>query len=329
MTLTRRDFGKSAAGVAALAALGGLPGSAHAARTLIYGNAGNALSVSNTFAKAWFDEVTKRTNGEIVVDIKAGTIGGEKDILDGCSLGTVDIYNGAYSNLRELDIFYMPYFARNSTHAANIVYDLLFDRLSEAFADRYNVRFMSVGRAGPWKLFLKDEIESFADLAGRKIRAPQIEGVVAGLEQLGAKPTVIPFNEVYSALQQGVVDGMATLGNLGITQKFYEVCTYVVKNDWGIGLDKQCMNGATWDSLGDTAQLITDTGRELEPAHYYQLAVDAETEDFEKWEEFNGAGTVLELDAAEAQELLEPAVSRLTEEIFGPGTYEKIQAVPG
>ena len=65
-----------------------------------------------------------------------------------------------------------------------------------------------------------------------KIRFSQIEGVVKGLEQLGAKP-VIPFNEFYLS-KQGVVDGMTTLGSLGIPMKFYEVVKYIVRNDWGV-----------------------------------------------------------------------------------------------
>ena len=108
---------------------------------------------------------------------------------------------------------------------------------------------LSVGRAGPWKLFTNQKLNSFDDIKGMKIRAPQIEGVVAGLQQLGAKPTVIPFNELYSALQQGVVDGMATLGSLMISQKFYEVVKHVYRNDWGMGLDKMMINTNTWNRL--------------------------------------------------------------------------------
>ena len=230
MKLTRRSFTKAASAAAiagASAGSFGFPSDALAARKLVYGNAGNPQSNSNTFAKKWFAAVEEKTGGEITVDIQAGTLGGEKAILDGASLGTVDIYNGAYTGTREFDIFYAPYFCRDSEHAARAVYTLLFDQLNDALTSRYDVQFMSVGRAGPWNLFTNTKLDTFADLKGMKIRAPEIEGVVAGLEQLGAKPTVIPFNEVYTALQQGVVDGMATLANLGISQKFYEVVKYV------------------------------------------------------------------------------------------------------
>ncbi len=329
MKLTRRQFNASlAATTAASGLIGGMSG-ALAARTMIYGNAGNANSNSNQFAAVWLDEVTKRSDGDMKFDIKAGTLGGEKDILDGCALGTIDIYNGAYTGLREFDIFYAPYFARDSEHAAKMVNGPLYDKLNAAIAKRYpTVRMLSVGRAGPWKLFTNEKLDSFADIKGMKIRAPQIEGVVAGLQQLGAKPTVIPFNEVYSALQQGVVDGLATLGSLMISQKFYEVVKHVYRNDWGMGLDKMMFNTNTWDSLGaENQEILRSSFLEMEPTHYFKKTMDAEAANFAKWEEFNGPGTAPMLDGAAAQKALEPAIAKLADEIFGAGTYAQVSKI--
>lgn len=327
MRITRRSFTQAAGAAAAVGALG-LPGAARAERKLVYGNAGNPQSSSNTFARKWLDAVTEKTKGELVFDVQAGTLGGEKQILDGTSLGTVDIYNGAYTGTREFDIFYAPYFVRDYDHALKAVYGLLNDKLQDAIKSRYDVTFLTVGRAGPWNLFTNQKMDSFADLKGMKIRAPEIEGVVAGLKQLGAKPTVIPFNEVYTALQQGVVDGMATLGNLGITQKFYEVVKYVYKNDWGLGLDKQMINNATWSSFTpEQKDIFVGTFKEVEPVDFYGATVARQDGDFAKWEEFNGAGTAIELDPTAAQKLLEPVNAKLADEIFGAGTWDKLQAL--
>ena len=328
MTISRRLFNQGLAATGAAGALAGMTGSAFAAKTLIYGNAGNINSASNQFAIKWLNLVKERTGGELEFDVKAGTIGGGKDVLDGTALGTVNIYNGAYTGLREFDVFYAPYFARDSNHAQKIAQGLLYDQLNAAVAKRYpSIRYLSVARAGPWKLFTNTKLESFDDIKGMKIRAPQIEGVVAGLEQLGAKPTVIPFNELYGALQQGVVDGMATLGNLMITQKFYEVVKYIYTNDWGIGLDKQMIHIPTWDSLGEANQkILVDTFNELEPKDFFRATEEAEIENFNKWREFNGEDTTPTLDATAAQEALKPAIAKLTDDIFGAGTYDKIQA---
>lgn len=328
MKITRRTFGKGLAGLGAAAAFGSLASQAFGAKTLIYGNAGNIDSASNKFAKKWLDLVTERTGGELLFDIKAGTIGGGKDVLDGTALGTVQLYNGAYSGLREFDVFYTPYFATDSDNAKAIA-EMLHDELNAAVQKRYpTLRYLSVARAGPWKLFTNKRLESFDDLKDLKIRAPEIEGVVKGLEQVGAKPTVIPFNELYGALQQGVVDGMATLGNLMISQKFYEVVKYCYRNDWGIGLDKQMINLGTWESLTEEQQaILTDTFQELEPQDFFRATEDAEIENYKKWVEFNGEDSAPTLDSTAAQAVLEPAVKELADDIFGPGTYDRIQAL--
>ena len=328
MTMNRRIFHKRAGGLTLATALMGVGAPAFAAKTLIYGNAGNIDSASNKFAKKWLDLVSERTGGDLVFDIKAGTIGGGKDVLDGTALGTVQVYNGAYTGLREFDVFYAPYFARDSNHAQEIANNLLFDELNTAVQSRYpSLRYLSVARAGPWKLFTNQQLETFDDLKGLKIRAPEIEGVIAGLEQVGAKPTVIPFNELYGALQQGVVDGMATLGNLMITQKFYEVVKYCYQNDWGIGLDKQMMNLAAWDDLGEANQaILVDTFNELEPEDFFRATEEAEIENFKQWREFNGEDSTPLLDATQAQTTLEPAIKALADDVFGEGTYDRVQA---
>ena len=115
--MKRRTFNQGITSLGLAGLLSGVAGPSMAAKMLIYGNAGNIDSASNKFAKKWLDLVNKRTNGALAFDIKAGTIGGGKDVLDGTALGTVHIYNGAYTGLREFDVFYAPYFARNSNHA--------------------------------------------------------------------------------------------------------------------------------------------------------------------------------------------------------------------
>ncbi len=326
----RREFGQILGGLGiATAAAAGFASPALAARTLIYGNAGNADSASNKFARKWLDLVSERTGGELVFDIKAGTIGGGKDVLDGTALGTVHLYNGAYTGLREFDVFYAPYFARDSDHAQKIANDLLFDKISAAVESRYpSLKYLSVARAGPWKLFTNKRLETFDDLKGLKIRAPQIEGVIAGLQQVGAKPTVIPFNELYGSLQQGIVDGMATLGNLMITQKFYEVVKYCYQNDWGIGLDKQMINLAIWNGLSEESQnILVETFKELEPLDFFRATADAEAANFAEWRSLNGEDTTPLLDATAAQATLEPAIRALSDDIFGEGTYDLIQSI--
>jgi TRAP-type C4-dicarboxylate transport system substrate-binding protein len=88
------------------------------------------------------------------------------------------------------------------------------------------------------------------------------------------------------------------------------------------------MNVSAWNSLSKEQQsILVDTFNELEPQDFFRATADAETTNFAKWRELNGAGTTPMLDASAAQRTLEPAIKKLADDIFGAGTYDKIQSV--
>ena len=325
--ITRRDLAKGAAGIIAVGTIAGIP-SVVQARTMKYGTAAAPSSISARFAIEYFETVKDRTDGEVDFEVFAGNLGvGEKALIEGASLGTVDGAGTAYTGTREFDIFYSPYFFRDSAHAGRVANGFLREAANKVLLSRYDVNFLGVGRAGAWNLFMRTEIGSFDDLKGMKIRASQIEGQVKGLKHLGAAPTVIAFNELYGALQQGIVDGASTLASLAIPVKFYEVTKYIVRNDFGFGLDKYFISTRIWNSYSaKSQQVMQETFDELEPKLYFDRVNEEAGPSYAKWEELNGAGTVLELDAAAAQEKMAPLNKELADDVFGPGTWAKIEA---
>ena len=70
-------------------------------------------------------------------------------------------------------------------------------------------------------------ITCMADLKGLKIRAWSAEGPMRLLNTLGANPTTMALNEVYTGLQQGAIDGVITSDFQYVSQKFGEVCKYI------------------------------------------------------------------------------------------------------
>lgn len=136
----------------------------------------------------------------------------------------------------------------------------------------------------------------------------------------------MPFNEVYTALQQGLVDGMVTSLNVAVTFKFYEACKYVVQNEFGLGLDKLMVAQRVWDRFTPEQQgIVQSTFDELEPADYFQKGEDVVPTDLKAWEDNNGAGTVLKIDPAAAMEAMAPLNKQMAEEVYGAGTWEEIQ----
>lgn len=314
-------------GAAAMTAMGMLPHRARAATVFRYGNAGGPQTVSNTFNAAFSAAMAEKTGGEISFEIFAGTLGGEQDLIESMALGSLDIYNGAYTGTDEFDILYSPYFFRDAEHAKAVMSTEIGEMASQALSERYDAKLLGVGRLGSYNLMIKEPIETLADLEGRKIRAPQIKGCIEALNFFGAIPTPIPFNEVYLALQSGIVDGVLTALNPAVQFKFYEVCKHVVVPDFGLALDKEVISNAAWNSLtAEQQEIMQTTFDELEVTDYYEVGVAQKDKDFATWAESNGDDALIDLDASGLIEAMQPVNQRLANETFGDGAWDKINA---
>ncbi len=324
--ITRRGF------VAGTAALGGaslLPGAGMAQQKIVlrYGNAGAPNTLSNQFNTKLSQSVSAKTSGAVSFEIFAGSLGGEQKLIDSMALGSLDVYNGAYTGTREFDIMYSPYFFRDGAHAGRVLKGPVGAKASAVLQTRYRARLLGAGRLGGYNLMLKQPIKSLSELRGRKIRSAQIEGCIEGLKFFGAIPTPIPFNEIYLALQQGIVDGVLTALNPGVAGKFFEVCKYVVTNDFGLALDKEVISVAAWNRLSPAQQqALQSSFDELEVPDYYEIGVKLKDSDVDTWRKSQGADSIITLPGSTLAAELEPLNKRLADEVFGPGSWDTIKA---
>lgn len=321
--MTRRQL--MAVATAAIAA-GLSPRAAMAATVLRYGNAGGPNTLSNTFNGKLSDTLSERTGGELSFEIFAGTLGGEKELLESMALGALDVYNGAYTGTDQFDVLYSPYFFKDGVHAKKVLESEIGATASKVLEDKYNARLLGAGRLGGYNLMLKEPIETLADLKGRKIRSPQIKGCIEALDFVGAIPTPIPFNEVYLSLQSGIVDGVLTALNAAVQFKFFEVCNNVVVPDFGLALDKEVISVSAWDSLGAENQtILQDTFDELEEESYFQAGLASKAVDLGAWAAANGDDALIELDASGLATDIAPLNERMANEAFGDGSWAKMQ----
>ena len=315
-----------AIGAAAIVSQAGLSNPARAQVKLRYSNASNAGYLGNIVMQQFWDEVKKRSNGEIVAETFWGTLGGEQTLLNGVALGTLDGYHGAYTGMREFDVFYTAYMFRDYEHAIKVINGPLRPKLTKALEDKYKVHLLGMGRAGSFGLQMKDKIASWADIKNKKVRGGPIEGIIEGIRAIGANPVPMAFNEVFTALQQGVVDGQVNLNALVITMKYFEVVKYWVRNEFGLGFDKIVIAQRTWNRFRpEQRKMMEDVFAELEPTKWYAPLKERLETDFKKWQEMNGPDSVVTLDANEAKRLTAPTAERLANEVFGAGSWKQIQ----
>ena len=164
------------------------------------------------------DYVEKASNGQIAVELFIGTQLCSKgaECLQGVADGSIDIYistsGGAAGAFPYVQVLDLPYLMRDDRIAEEVLTNSDFTRSlrSKILRDSDNkIRLMTIGNTGGWRNFAntKRTVKSPDDMAGLKIRT-----VVADLPQelvkaLGASPTPIPWPELFTSFQTGVVEG--------------------------------------------------------------------------------------------------------------------------
>lgn len=321
MRTTRRTLGAGA--LATFAALA-TPARAQAVR-LRYANASNEQALTNQFAAAFANELRNRTNGAIDIQLVLNA-GSEQSIVESVALGSIDLALSGYSGLPEFDVLYVPALLKDVAHGDRVFRGPVGQRAAEALQRRYRARFIGGGSAGTFALSLRAPISSWEELRNRKIRVPPFEAYPEAVRRLGGVPTPVPFNEVYLALQQGVADGLITVLNIMLANKFHEVSRFVIASDFGVGMDKIFIGQRSWARLNADQQALFDrTFREMQEDWLIQRPMRNKANDHAAWRAANGPNSVIDLDLAALERLMEPLAREMVTRVYGAGAYEQIK----
>lgn len=209
------------------------------------------------------EEVEKLSNGSISIDLQAsGVLGSENDVLDTMlgGGGTIDISRiSAFAltsyGAEKSTLLSIPYTFVNRDHYWNFVKsDLSEEFLMEPNEKGLGVRGLFYGEEGFRHFFTKKEVKSVADLKGMKLRVsndPIMTGMVNGL---GASPTVVSFNELYSSLQTGVVDGAEQPIANYKSNAFPEVANNLILDGHTLGAIEVIISDDAWNKLSANQQ---------------------------------------------------------------------------
>jgi tripartite ATP-independent transporter DctP family solute receptor len=182
----------------------------------------------DTFA----ERVSRATNGAVHIRVfPAAQLGDSPEQIEGLRMGTLDLALAAFSHAsqfcKEFGLFGAPYLFEDDAHFAAVFDHEVGDILDEACAQRYSIRLLSTLTSGYRVLFNgKRPVEGAADLRGLKIRVMGGEADALTWQVFGAIPVPMPYSEVYSALQAGVIDGAENEAVSVLANKFYEAARY-------------------------------------------------------------------------------------------------------
>ena len=102
------------------------------------------------------------------------------------------------------------------------------------------------------------------DIKNMKLRVPGGDVFMEFFKSLGADPVSMSFSELFTALQQGTVDGQENGFDLITSTKFYEVQKYITSWNYSYGAFAMAFSSKTWESLNDdTRKLFRETAAEI------------------------------------------------------------------
>ena len=233
--------------------------------TLVYAEVNPLDTIVGQMATDFKTKVEELSDGKITIDVQAsGVLGSENDVLDTMlgGGGTIDISRISAFALTSYGaeksvLLSIPYTFANRDHFWKFAdSELAPEFLMEPHDNGLGVRGLYYGEEGFRHFFTVKEVKGLDDLKGMKLRVsndPIMNGMVEGL---GASPTVVSFNELYSALQTGVVDGAEQPIANYKSNAFQEVAPNLILDGHTLGAIQVIITDEAWDKLTEEQQNI-------------------------------------------------------------------------
>ena len=198
----------------------------------------------------------EKTNGRITMQFfPSGQLGNERQMQEQLSAGTLEMTITGLVNLYDpaFALFDFPFLYDNREQIKAVMYSDLMDEMNQGLIGN-GLRIIGLMEVGFRNVTSNTPITTPSDLKGFKIRTPESPAQIETFKALGANPTPMSFSELYTALQQGVVDGQENpLENI-YNGRLYEVQDYVNVTRHIYNFAYVLISETTWQSLSSDDQ---------------------------------------------------------------------------
>jgi TRAP-type transport system periplasmic protein len=323
-----------AASLAALA-LGGmaLPAAAQTAITL---HGASQFNDDHAFTKtmAKFEELVKKYYGKPVNFVlhKNSELGLEKQYFEYMSQGkAVDyaVVSPAHMSTfsKAAPFIDAPFLFRDLAHWNKVLDSDTFKPIADEIAQRADVMLIGYAGGGVRNIFSNKPASNLNDIKGLKVRVQGAPIWSRSFTAVGMAPTVIAYNEVYNAIQNGVISAGENEA-AGVEQmKFNEVAPNLLMTQHAITVRPLCFSAKTFKTLpADLQAAILKAGKEA-GAHGRQIE---SSEDAAKLDAMEKAGKLKRIpfaDRGQMKKLVDPVIAGYAKEIGADAIYTKINAI--
>lgn len=229
-----------------------------------FGSTGNAQHQYTVYGQYFKEKVEELTKGKVQVEIYPNNaLGNEREMAESVLLGTIEMCcvtsDGTLPSwVPETQILSIPYLFSNKKEAYYVLDHTLQDYLEPKFEAK-GAKHLAFAELG-FRHFTNNirPIKKAEDMNGLKIRVQEAPVRFALLHDLNATATPVPFAELYTALQQGMVDGQENPIASIASSKFYEVQKYMSLDGHTYAAGSAIINKKFYDSLPPEYQKAVD-----------------------------------------------------------------------
>lgn len=307
----------------------GLTTSALAGVVLKLGHIAEATNPYAMGADKFAEIVKQKSKGDIEIKVfPSSQLGAQKELIEGLIYGTVDMTLTGTAELGtfqpQMAVFDLPFLFKDRAHAYRAL-DTVGMELAKPLEAK-GIKMLGYMENGIRHMTNNTRpVKTPADMKGLKIRVMNNKVYVEMMKSMGASPTPMAFSELYSAMQQGTVDGQENPSAHIFTKRFYEVQKYASLTGHAYAAEPVLISMASWKKLTPEQQNIIQAS--ATEAIAWQRAY-SEKEDTEFWNKIKATGKiqVLNVDRKPFMDATEVVYKDLAKTV-GQANIDKIKAL--
>ena len=329
----RRTLAAFAAAVLATALSTSAPVQAQQVITL---NGAVQFNDDHAFNKALlkFEELVKKYYGKPINFVlhRNSSLGLEKQYFEYMAQGkAVDyaIVSPAHMSTfsRAAPFIDAPFLFRDLAHWNKVLDRDILKPVADEVAEKADVMLIGYAGGGVRNIFVNKPVRNLAEIKGLKVRVQGAPIWSRTFQAAGMAPTVIAYNEVYNAIQNGVIAAGENEAAGVESMKFFEVAPHLAMTEHAITIRPICFSGKTFKNLpADLQAAILRAGKEA-GAHGRQIE---SSEDSQKLDALERAGKLKRVpfaDRAAMKKLVDPVMAAYAKEIGADKIFAEINAI--
>lgn len=253
------------------------------AKTIIkLGHYNSDVHPSNIILKDYFKKtIEEKTNGRYEIRIYPNNqLGGEDQIVNGLRNGTIEMgITGLL--LQNVDpifgVWEWPYLFKDNNEARKVLESPVAKKIGDKM-EKYGIKLLAYGMNGFRVISSNKKIENFNDLKGLRLRVPLNSMFVDWANAMHINPQSMPLSEVFTALEQKVIDGQENPYMLIKDSGLYEVQKYIIQTNHIFSPGLLQISLKTWNKLSKEDQKIFEEAAKVYQQKEWELAIKKEDE---------------------------------------------------